>query len=66
MVIILTWLIVAWGALACIYMLHCAWSRFPKRDVDVDGDVIPFFTRWIFHWPSRFSTLLLNLNVAGD
>src|SRR5579863_3098406 len=41
MVVILTWLIVAWGALACIYMVHCAWSRFPKRDVDVD-DVIPF------------------------
>src|ERR1022692_3334138 len=37
--IIFTWLIVAWGALACIYMLHCAWSRFPKRDAD---DVIPF------------------------
>jgi hypothetical protein len=39
--IVLTWLIVAWGALACIYMLRFAWSRFPKRDVDVD-DVIPF------------------------
>jgi hypothetical protein len=37
--IIFTWLIVAWGALACIYMLRCAWSRFPKRDID---DVIPF------------------------
>jgi hypothetical protein len=37
--IIFTWLIVAWGAGACIYMLGCAWSRFPKRDVD---DVIPF------------------------
>src|ERR1700678_2005920 len=37
--IIFTWLIVAWGAIACIYMLRCAWSRFPKRDVD---DVIPF------------------------
>jgi hypothetical protein len=37
--IIFTWLIVAWGAVACIYMLRCAWSRFPKRDVD---DVIPF------------------------
>src|ERR1700688_1604840 len=37
--IILTWLIVAWGALSCIYMLRCAWRRFPKRDVD---DVIPF------------------------
>jgi hypothetical protein len=39
--IILTWLIVAWGALSCIYMLRCAWARFPKRDVDVD-DVVPF------------------------
>jgi hypothetical protein len=39
--IILTWLIVAWGALSCIYMLRCAWTRFPKRDVDAD-DVIPF------------------------
>jgi hypothetical protein len=39
--IVLTWLIVAWGALACIYMLRCAWMRFPKRDVDVD-DIIPF------------------------
>jgi hypothetical protein len=37
--VILTWLIVAWGALSCIYMLRCAWRRFPKRDVD---DVIPF------------------------
>ncbi len=39
--IILTWLIVAWGALSCIYMLRCAWMRFPRRDVDAD-DVIPF------------------------
>jgi hypothetical protein len=37
--VIFTWLIVAWGAIACIYMLRHAWSRFPKRDVD---DVIPF------------------------
>jgi hypothetical protein len=37
--IVFTWLIVAWGAASCIYMLRCAWSRFPKRDVD---DVIPF------------------------
>src|ERR1700728_492535 len=37
--IISTWLIIAWGALSCIYMLRCAWSRFPKRDVD---DGIPF------------------------
>src|ERR1700677_1224837 len=36
---IFTWLIVAWGAVSCIYMLRRAWSRFPKRDVD---DVIPF------------------------
>lgn len=39
--LILTWLIIAWGALACIYMLRCAWFRFPKRDLDVD-DVVPF------------------------
>ena len=39
LVVIFTWLIVAWGAASCIYMLRCAWSRFPKRDVD---DVIPF------------------------
>jgi hypothetical protein len=39
--IILTWLIVAWGAVSCIYMLRCAWTRFPRRDVDAD-DVIPF------------------------
>jgi len=37
--IVFTWLIVAWGAIACIYMLRFAWLRFPKRDVD---DVIPF------------------------
>jgi hypothetical protein len=41
MLSILTWLIVAWGAVACIYMLHCAWTRFPNRDVDAD-DVVPF------------------------
>jgi hypothetical protein len=39
--VILTWLIVAWGAVSCIYMLRCAWFRFPKRDVNAD-DVIPF------------------------
>jgi hypothetical protein len=39
--LILTWLIIAWGAVACIYMLRCGWSRFPKRDVGVD-DVVPF------------------------
>jgi hypothetical protein len=37
--IIVTWLIVAWGGLSCVYMLRRAWSRFPSRDVD---DVIPF------------------------
>ena len=37
--VIFTWTMVAWGALSCIYMLRCAWKRFPKRDVD---DVIPF------------------------
>jgi hypothetical protein len=37
--VILTWTMVAWGVLSCIYMLRCAWARFPKRDVD---DVIPF------------------------
>jgi hypothetical protein len=37
--IIFTWLMVAWGTLACVYMLRCAWARFPKRDAD---DVIPF------------------------
>jgi hypothetical protein len=37
--VIFTWTMVAWGALSCIYMLRCAWARFPKRDVD---DVIPF------------------------
>jgi len=39
--VVLTWLIVAWGALSCIYMLRRAWHRFPRRDLDVD-DVIPF------------------------
>jgi hypothetical protein len=37
--IIFTWVVVAWGALSCIYMLRSAWRRFPHRDVD---DVIPF------------------------
>ena len=37
--VIFTWTMIAWGALSCIYMLRCAWARFPKRDVD---DVIPF------------------------
>jgi hypothetical protein len=39
--VVFTWLIVAWGAVSCVYMLYCAWSRFPRRDVDVD-DVVPF------------------------
>ncbi|MGA2413219.1 MAG: hypothetical protein ABSF59_02160 [Candidatus Sulfotelmatobacter sp.] len=39
--VVFTWLIVAWGAASCVYMLRCAWGRFPKRDVDAD-DVIPF------------------------
>jgi hypothetical protein len=37
--VVFTWMLVAWGALSCIYMLRCAWRRFPHRDVD---DVIPF------------------------
>ena len=37
--LILTWLVIAWGAMACVYVLRSAWSRFPKRDVD---DVVPF------------------------
>jgi hypothetical protein len=37
--VVLTWLIIAWGALACIYMLRCAWVRFPRRDLD---DVVHF------------------------
>jgi hypothetical protein len=32
--LILTWLIIIWGALACIYMLRCAWTRFPRRNLD--------------------------------
>jgi hypothetical protein len=39
--LIFTWLIVVWGVLSCVYMLRCAWTRFPNRDVDAD-DVIPF------------------------
>jgi hypothetical protein len=37
--LIFTWLIIAWGTLACIYMLRCAWTRFPRRDLD---DVVHF------------------------
>lgn len=37
--LVLTWLIVAWGALACVYLLYRAWTRFPRRDLD---DVIHF------------------------
>jgi hypothetical protein len=37
--VILTWLVVGWGALACIYMLYRAWTTFPRRDLD---DVVPF------------------------
>jgi hypothetical protein len=37
--IVLTWLIIAWGAFSCIYMLFCAWTRFPRRDFD---DVVHF------------------------
>ena len=36
---LLTRLIIAWGAIACIYMLRRAWSRFPRRDFD---DVVHF------------------------
>ena len=39
MIAILTWLIIVWGALSCIYMLFCAWTRFPRRDFD---DVVHF------------------------
>jgi hypothetical protein len=37
--LIFIWLMIAWGALACIYMLRCAWTRFPRRDLD---DVVHF------------------------
>jgi hypothetical protein len=37
--LILTWLVVAWGVLACVYMLYRAWTRFPRRDLD---DVVHF------------------------
>ncbi|MGA8430337.1 MAG: hypothetical protein WB729_10985 [Candidatus Sulfotelmatobacter sp.] len=31
---ILIWLMIAWGALTCIYMLRCAWTRFPRRNLN--------------------------------
>jgi hypothetical protein len=34
-----TWLIIACGAIACIYMLWGTWSRFPRREFD---DVVHF------------------------
>jgi hypothetical protein len=37
--LIFTWFMIAWGTLACIYMLRCAWTRFPRRDLD---DVVHF------------------------
>jgi len=37
--VFVTWLIIACGALACVYMLWGAWSRFPRRDFD---DVVHF------------------------
>jgi hypothetical protein len=55
--IIFTWLAVAWGALSCIYMLHCAWRRFPNRDVD---DVIPFL------YPVDLSLAESLLDPAAD
>jgi len=36
---LLTSLIIAWGAIACIYMLRRAWTRFPRRDLD---DIVHF------------------------
>jgi hypothetical protein len=55
--IIFTWLVVAWGAIACIYMLRCAWARFPKRDAD---DVIPFL------YPVDLSLAESLLDPAAD
>lgn len=37
--LILTWVILAWGALACIYLSYRAWTAFPRRDID---DVIHY------------------------
>lgn len=55
--VIFTWLVVAWGALSCIYMLHRAWRRFPQRDVD---DVTPFL------YPVDLSLAESLLDPAGD
>jgi hypothetical protein len=55
--IVFTWLIVAWGAVSCIYMLRCAWRRFPGRDVD---DVIPFL------YPVDLSLAESLLDPAAD
>jgi hypothetical protein len=55
--IVFTWLIVAWGAVSCIYMLRCAWRRFPNRDVD---DVIPFL------YPVDLSLAESLLDPAAD
>jgi hypothetical protein len=55
--VVFTWLIVAWGALSCIYMLQRAWSRFPERDVD---DVIPFL------YPVDISLAESLLDPAAD
>jgi hypothetical protein len=55
--LILTWLVVAWGAFACIYMLYRAWTRFPRRDLD---DVVPFL------YPVDLSLAELLLDPAAD
>jgi hypothetical protein len=55
--LILTWLVVAWGALACIYMLYRAWARFPRRDLD---DVVPFL------YPVDLSLAESLLDPAAD
>jgi len=54
---ILTWLIVSWGALACVYMLYRAWSRFPRRDLD---DVVHFL------YPVDLSLVESLLDPAAD
>jgi hypothetical protein len=55
--LILTWLVVAWGALACIYMLYSAWTRFPRRDLD---DVVHFL------YPVDLSLAESLLDPAAD
>src|SRR5262249_27524582 len=55
--VVLTWLIIAWGALSCIYMLRCAWSRFPRRDLD---DVVHFL------YPVDLSLAESLLDPAND